>query len=154
MAATFRFEREWPFPCSAAELWAVLERVEEYASWWPWLRRFDLDPPGLQAGARARCVLAAPVTPFSLRLDVELTDVVPGRSAEAVVTGNLVGQGALVITPADADHCSACLRWDVQVVHPALGPLAHLARPVAARGQEWVVATGVDRFRRRHFSRT
>jgi hypothetical protein len=151
MAATFRFDREWPFPCSADHLWALLERVDEYPVWWPWLRRFDLDPPRLERGACARCVVAAPVTPFLLRLDVEVTDVVPGRSAEATVRGNLVGRAALHVDPVDADRCTARLHWDVAVVHPALGPAARLARPLAARGQAWVVGTGVDRFRRRHF---
>ena len=35
MAATFRFDRRWPFPCSAEALWALLERVDEYPCWWP-----------------------------------------------------------------------------------------------------------------------
>jgi hypothetical protein len=151
MAATFRFDRRWSFPCSAEDLWAVLERVEDYPSWWPWLRRFDLDPARLEAGARARCVVTAPVTPFSLRLAVDLVDVVPGRSVEAAVRGNLVGRGSLLVTPLDGTTCTARLRWDVEVAHRALGPLARAARPLAARGQDWVVATGVRRFRRRHF---
>lgn len=151
MAATFRFDRRWSFPCSAEHLWAVLERVDEYPCWWPWLRRLDLDPPRLESGARARCVVTAPVTPFSLRLAVELVDVVPARSIDAAVTGNLFGRGTLTIVPGGEDACTARLHWDVKVVHRALGPLALAARPLATRGQDWVVATGVRRFRRHHF---
>ena len=48
VSAPFRFDRIWTFPVPPAELWAVLERTDDYVSWWSWLREFDAD--GLHAG--------------------------------------------------------------------------------------------------------
>ena len=43
MSAPFRFDRIWTFPVPPAELWAVLERTDDYVSWWSWLREFETD---------------------------------------------------------------------------------------------------------------
>jgi hypothetical protein len=39
----FRFDRSWHFGVSPQELWATLSGTEQYCSWWPWLREFDLE---------------------------------------------------------------------------------------------------------------
>ena len=41
MSAPFRFDRIWTFPVPPAELEAVLERTDDYVSWWSWLRAFE-----------------------------------------------------------------------------------------------------------------
>ena len=148
MPGLFVFDRSWMFPCSADELWAALERVDDYTSWWPWLKRFDARPRALQAGARARCVAKPPVVPVAMRFRIDIVEVVPGRRISTTVDGDLVGTASLQLTPLDDDNCYGRARWDVDLLHRALGPLANLTRALAPRGQEWVVSTSLEHFRR------
>ena len=34
-------DRRYAFAASADEVWSALTRVDQYATWWPWLVQFD-----------------------------------------------------------------------------------------------------------------
>ncbi|MDQ3757816.1 MAG: SRPBCC family protein [Actinomycetota bacterium] len=148
MGDLFELDRTWSFPCSAEALWATLERVDLYTSWWPWLKRFDAHPPSLRRGATARCVAKPAVVPIAMRFRIDIVDVVPARLLAIEVHGDLLGTASLHLTPVDDAHADVRVAWNVDLQHRSLGPLARLAGALAPRGQEWVVRTSMKHFRR------
>ena len=119
--------------------------MEDFPSWWSWLRRFDC-PDGLVPGSVAHCEVRAPL-PYSLRFDVRVDEVEPASSLSATVSGDIAGPARLTLAPAPGG-AAADLWWEVEVQAPVLRTGARWARPLMAWGHEWVVATGVRQFRR------
>jgi hypothetical protein len=135
----------WTFPVPPDELWAVLERTDDYTSWWSWLREFEAD--GLRADSRARFVVQSPL-PYVLRCDLRIVSVEPAVSLATEVRGDLRGLAQLDVAPA-GDGSTARLRWSLDVGNPVLARLARFGRPVMAWAHDVVVALGVEQFRRR-----
>jgi hypothetical protein len=145
VSVPFRFDRSWTFGVAPAELWAVLERTDDYVSWWSWLREFDAD--GLAAGTRARCTIQSPL-PYALRCDVNVLEVEPARAVVTQIGGDLRGPARLDIAP-NGSGSSARLSWSLELGNPVLARVARFGRPVMAWAHDVVVAMGVDQFRRR-----
>ena len=76
-------------------VWAALERVDEYPSWWPWLRGFDADV--LAAGERWSCRNRPPL-PWSLAFELDLRRVGDGV-VRADVRGDIQGSAGVVVAP-------------------------------------------------------
>ncbi len=144
MPAPFRYDRSFPMPVSAADLWAQLARTDDYVTWWPWLR--NLDGASLEPGAVAHCVVQAPL-PYALRFAVEILDVASHERVVTQVSGDLVGPAELHVQP-DADGCVARLTWELRLVDAVLRPLAVVARPAMAWAHDRVIDVGLDQFRR------
>jgi uncharacterized protein YndB with AHSA1/START domain len=145
MASVFRFDRSFDFVVPPPVLWEVLERTDAYRQWWTWLRTFEVE--GLVPGAKAHCVIRAPI-PYSLRFDVLVEEVVAQELVIASVSGDMEGPARLEIagTP---EGSRARLMWEVELRDRLLASAARWARPIMEWGHEWVVATGVTQFRRR-----
>ena len=144
MSAPFRFDRIWTFPVPPVELWAVLERTDDYVSWWSWLRAFEAD--GLHAGTRARCTIQSPL-PYALHCDIHVLAVEPEVSIATQIGGDLRGPARLDVAPAEAGS-TARLSWSLELGHPVLARLARFGRPVMSWAHDVVVGMGVDQFRR------
>lgn len=142
----FAFDRTWTFPDTPDELWAILQRTDEYRAWWRWLREFDTD--GLVEGGSARCVVRGPF-PYSLNFTVHVRKVEECHLVETEVTGDLAGPARLEIEP-DGNGSRARLVWSVELCSPLLRELARWARPLMEWGHGWVVDNGVRQFRRIH----
>ena len=104
-----RSDRTFAFPVGPAALWAALTSVDRYRSWWPWLRRFD--GVSFVEGAHWRCAVRAPFG-YPVRFEVVLDEVVAGRSAAAVVAGDIAGHARLDVEATDgaAAGCGWCRR--------------------------------------------
>jgi uncharacterized protein YndB with AHSA1/START domain len=140
-----RSDRRYWFGLPPEALWPVLTRVERYRTWWPWLRR--LDAGGFAAGERWTCVVQPPL-PYTLRFRIALQEVVPARLATAAVDGDIEGDARLELAP-DADGCELRLVSCLSPSNQLLRRVAVLARPVAQRGHDWVLDTGLRQFRSR-----
>lgn len=129
--------------------WEAISDPRRFRTWWPWLR--ELQGDRLEAGGRYGCEIRAPI-PYSLRFAVEVVDLVPERSLEAVVSGDLAGPAWLEVEPSDnggEDSTSVRLAWEMELQRPVLRMAARLGRPVMEWGHDWVVANGVEQFLRR-----
>ncbi len=149
MARANLSDRDWTFDVDTDELWGRIVAVDEYRSWWPWLRRFDADD-GLVAGATWRCEVAPPL-PYSVRFLVHLDGVDEGRGARATVTGDVQGDATLSIARLDATHSRARLRSRLAPANPMLRSTARVARPVVTWGHDWVLDQGRRQFVDRAF---
>ena len=148
MTASFGFDDRWRFPVSRHELWRTLRDTERYQQWWGWLREFDA--PALEAGSCAHAVIGPPL-PYSLSVQITITDVVPAESISTRVSGDLAGSAALYLADGSGSTpgtwCEARLVWDLDLHHRVVGPAARLLRPLLEWGHRWVVHTGIEQFR-------
>lgn len=145
MARPFSLDRSWRFDVSASELWSVLSRTDDFPRWWTWLHRFESD--GLVEGTTARCLVRAPV-PYSFTFELDVVCVVPERLVETSVHGDMDGDARLEIV-ADGPACDARISWQLEMSDRLLRNAAVFARPLLVWGQQWIVDTGVNQFRRR-----
>ena len=140
-----RSDREYRFDASPAAVWEALGRVDDYRTWWPWLRRFDAD--GLATGARWTCTIRPPL-PYALRLVVGIDDVEPPERITATVTGDIQGDASVDLAP-DGDGCVVRLRSSLAPAGQPLRAVARLTPWLARFGHDWVLDTGLRQFRRR-----
>jgi uncharacterized protein YndB with AHSA1/START domain len=141
----FRFDREFELDASPDRLWAVLERTDEYPSWWSWLK--TLEDGDLRQGAVAHCVVRAPL-PYTLRFDVAVERVVPHELISTMVRGDLEGPARLDIQ-ARSGGCTARLSWVLELRDTLLRPLSMFARPAMVWAHDRVIETGLRDFERR-----
>ena len=94
-----RSERRFEFDAAPPALWAALGSVDDYPSWWPWLRRFDAQ--ALAQGEEWGCTVKPPL-PYVVRFTVRFDDVEVERRIDAVVGGDIEGPAQLLIEPSTA----------------------------------------------------
>jgi hypothetical protein len=151
----FVFDRTWVFGARPDEFFATVTQTDEFTEWWSWLRVFEVDgvdAGGLRAGARARCVIQAPL-PYALRLTITVEEVEIDALIATHVDSDLHGPARLEIAP-HPDGCTARLVWSLELRDSVLRNVAIFARPAMVWAHDHVVAAGVAEFERRaRFSR-
>ena len=148
MASPFQFERTWELDVTPDRFWATISRTDEYRDWWPWLRSFDAD--GVKEGARWQAVIQSPL-PYALRVELVLDEVVPAERLSAVVSGDLHGRAGLTLH-ANGSGTVVDVEWQMQPRSRAMQLASVVARPLLRWSHEWVLARGLEQFRRRALS--
>ena len=145
---TIRSDRRYPFDHERAGVWQALSRVDDYPTWWPWLKEFD--GVRLAAGERWRCAVR-PQLPYTLRFVIELTEVADTEHACARLEGDIRGWARITLT--DYGRGSEVrLVSDLDATGGLAGLIDRLVHPLAAAGHDWVLDNGIRQFRRRAFS--
>jgi uncharacterized protein YndB with AHSA1/START domain len=116
-------------------LWEVLEDVDGYPSFWPWLRSFD--GRRLATGERWRGVIDV-AGPLRLAVTITLTEVVAPRCVAARLDGDLSGTARIELADAGL-HLTASLVPERR----ALRLLTRLARPLAQASHDRVIARAI-----------
>lgn len=140
---SLRSDRRWDFDVAPDELWQRLSAIDEYPTWWPWLRRFQ-PIGGFAEGARWACVVAPPL-PYDVRFSVQLDRVEHGERVLATVTGDVQGHAVLTVDPTDAGS-TARLVSDLRPTNRVLRGVRAVARPVVRWGHDWVLDQGERQF--------
>lgn len=132
------------FAASPERFWDMVSRTGDFRRWWPWLRHLD---GTFDEGAQVDCVVRSPL-PYSLRFSVQVHELVYARLIRGDVTGDLRGPARFELA-AHTGGVEVRLAWDVELRRRFLRSAASVARPAMEWGHDWVVATGVEQFRRR-----
>jgi len=143
MTLELRSDRRDRFDVSAEQLWARLGAVDEYRSWWPWLRQCDARC--LAVGEEWHCAVQAPLS-YRLHFTLHLDEVDEGRAVGATVSGDIVGSARFEIS-ADGTGCILRLVSALSPHATVLQALTVMARPVAQRSHDWVLGTGISQLR-------
>ena len=61
------YVQEFEFALAPPELWDLIEQVDQFERWWPWLEDFHLEGPGLVAGSVLSGVVSPPI-PYRMRI--------------------------------------------------------------------------------------
>ena len=141
----FHSDRRYELPSSPDRVWAHIGRVEQYPSWWPWLRGFDGER--LAAGDVWACTVQPPL-PYVVRFQVHLDEVVAPSHVQASVTGDVEGRARLELHENDMGS-TARLVSDLGPGTQWLRAIARVASPVARFGHDWVLDSGARGFIRR-----
>lgn len=128
------------------EVWAAIQRVDLFESWWSWLREFHVDGGGLAVGAVLHGVVVPPL-PYRMRLGVTICECAPPHLIEAVVHGDLEGRARLVLEP-DEGGTRAHVAWTIEMMQQPMRLAARIAHPVLRWGHERVVRATVAGFGR------
>ncbi|MFC9456343.1 SRPBCC family protein [Streptomyces sp. NPDC058430] len=120
----YRFRSVWDLPAELADVFAALERAEEYPLWWPQVR--EATPLDERRGtARFRSLLPYDlfVTATALRRDIE------AGVLEIAMSGDLEGWVRWTVR-AQEGGTRALYEQEVEVCKPLLRRFALVGRPV------------------------
>ena len=135
-------DRTYHLPGSAEDVWTGLARVEDYRSWWPWLRRFEAR--ALVPGDVWRCTLR-PSLPYAIRCDIALEVVAAPCRVTAVLSGDLTGDARVELWEA-AGGTDVRLVSDLAATGPSLRIMARLAPPMARWGHDRLLDVAARQF--------
>ncbi len=138
----FHTDRRYQLPMTPAEVWAAVTQVDDYQTWWPWLRQFDAED--LAGDAVWRCLVQPPL-PYSVRFDVALDEVRAPTTVRASITGDVVGDAHLEIS-AHPGGSEARLVSNLEPGNGFLKAVARLAAPLVRYGHDWVIDSGARQF--------
>jgi uncharacterized protein YndB with AHSA1/START domain len=142
LPGTIATVRGYDLPISRDEVWHQISAVDNYRSWWPWLRRFEAD--GLVAGTEWRCEVQPPL-PYIVRFQVAIEKVDAPALVHAQVLGDVVGDATLELEEMD-DGCRAVLHSALAPGNAALRLVSRFAAPLARFGHDWVLDSGARQF--------
>ena len=131
MAKTqFVLVTDWHFDAPIARVWALIEQVEAWPSWWRAVRKVEMLKPGGQDGIGAgRRLTWATALPYTLTFDVELVRIEPGRLSEGRAFGDLDGTGIWTLSE-EQGGTHVRYEWRVDVTKAWMRLGAPLLRPV------------------------
>jgi hypothetical protein len=141
---SFASDRTWEFDVEPSRLWGRLTAVDEYRSWWPWLRAFRSDE-GFTDQSCWECEVAPPL-PYTVRFTVLLEEVEAPRHVRASVGGDLTGEAELSLRSEAGGRSTVRLRSCLTPTDPLLRRVARLAPPMVRWGHDWVLEQGRRQF--------
>jgi uncharacterized protein YndB with AHSA1/START domain len=137
-------DHRFGFAADPGTVWRAMAAVDQYRTWWPWLRRFEATE--LRTGERWRCEVRPPL-PYTVRFVVVLEEVVAPHRVRSSVEGDIVGTADLALVEQGAGS-ELRLRSALEPGNALLRSLGALARPLAQYGHDWVITTGARQFER------
>jgi len=144
VAAPFPFDRTWALAAPRSAVWSLMERTDAYQSWWPWLRRFELDT--LAPGAEGACVIRSPLG-YALTFVLHIDRVEPAHAISARVHGDLDGPAALELVDAPGATTELRMHFALELRQSVLRPLAIVARPAMQWAHDRLSEAAVRDFR-------
>jgi uncharacterized protein YndB with AHSA1/START domain len=138
------YAARFTFPVPPAEVWAAIERLDQFERWWGWLGELQVDGAGLRTGSVLRGTVAPPL-PYRMRLEVELTRCVKARLIDAAVTGDLAGPARLRLRR-EGEGTLADVSWSLEMRQLPMRLAARVAYPLLRWGHDRVVEATVRGF--------
>ena len=138
-----RSDRHYRFTAPRREVWSALTQVDQYQTWWPWLRSFD--GRRFAAGVAWECVVK-PQLPYTLEFVIVLDAVREEAGARAALTGDIEGMAELTLTD-EGTGSALRLQSDLTARSGPARWLDAIAPPVARRGHDWILDNGIRQFR-------
>jgi hypothetical protein len=142
---TYRARHGFQVPPS--ELWEIIQEVDQFENWWPWLEDFRLEGNALCTGAVLSGVVAPPL-PYRMRLEIELTRFEPRRIIEALIHGDLKGDATIELLEL-GPGTEVEVAWTVEMMQTAMRLADRFTHPVLQWGHDRVVELTIAGFRRR-----
>ena len=132
-----RYRRAFDFDHAPQQVWAGIERVDEFERWWPWLQEFRLEGESLTAGSVLHGVVVPPL-PYRMRIRVALTRCDAPVAIDAVVTGDLEGQAEMRMEP-HRGGARIEVAWTMEMMQRPMRVASRFGLPVLQWGHDRVV---------------
>lgn len=138
----YRFREHWDLDASPDAVYAALEAVDDYPSWWPQLSFARIDRHSGTLGIRS-------FLRYELRLAARERRRDPGaRVLEIAVDGDLAGWIRWTVLP-HGPGARARFEQEVELRNPRMRRWALVGRPVFRVSHDWVLCRGRRGLRRR-----
>jgi carbon monoxide dehydrogenase subunit G len=131
------YRRAFEFARSPLEVWAGMQRVDQFERWWPWLQEFRMEGESLTAGSVLHGVVVPPL-PYRMRISVALTQCVAPVAVDAVVAGDLEGEAQLRIQPREGGSRIE-VAWTVEMMQRPMRVASRFGLPLLQWGHDRVV---------------
>ncbi len=128
-------------------MWEIVQEVDRFETWWPWLEDFRLEGESLDKGAVLSGVVAPPL-PYRMRIEVELLRCDPPNNIEALIHGDLEGEASIEMTP-HGSGTTVEVAWNVEMMQRPMRLADRFTHPLLQWGHDRVVEVTVAAFRRR-----
>ena len=139
---------DWHFDAPIERVWALIEDVDGWPSWWRAVRKVEMLKAGDADGVgTVRRLTWATALPYTLAFDVVLVRVEPGRLSEGRAFGDLDGTGIWTLWEENGGT-HVRYDWRVDVTKGWMRLLAPLLRPVFAWNHNVVMRWGEEGARR------
>jgi len=139
---------DWHFDAPIERVWALIENVEDWPSWWRAVRKVEMLTAGDADGiGTVRRLSWATALPYTIAFDVKLVRIEPGRLSEGRASGDLDGTGIWTLRE-EAGGTHVRYDWRVDVAKPWMRLFAPLLRPVFAWNHNVVMRWGEEGARR------
>lgn len=135
------------FTVSPRQLWDIIQEVDQFEGWWPWLEEFRLEGDSLKTGAVLRGVVAPPV-PYRMRIWVLLTGCDPGRGMQALVHGDLEGEASIAMRP-QGTGTNVEVGWTVEMMQAPMRVADRVAHGLLQWGHDRVVDLTIAGFQKK-----
>jgi uncharacterized protein YndB with AHSA1/START domain len=135
------------FPVPPPKLWEIIQEVDQFESWWPWLEDFRLHGTSLCTGAVLSGVVAPPL-PYRMHIEIELTRWEPECNIEALIHGDLEGWSTIELHDRGAST-EVVVAWTVEMMQAAMRLADRFTHPVLQWGHDRVVELTIAGFRKR-----
>lgn len=138
----YTFITSWLFRAPIERVFAELEDVEQWPSWWPGVLAVEVLTPGARGKLGMRtCNTWKSVLPYKLTFEAELVRYEPPHLMEVAARGELVGRGRWELTT-ERDRTRAVYHWQVATTRAWMNLLAPIARPLFKWNHDLVMAAG------------
>ncbi len=138
----YHFVTRWSFHAPMERLWDELGKVEAWAAWMPsgvWKATVRDSGLAMGVGTVADCKVRG-FLPYSLRFAVEVTAFEPPTLLKVRSSGDLVGEGKVVLAPRDGGTAVTIL-WDVRTSQAVVNLLGHapFVKPLLEKNHGYVM---------------
>ncbi len=131
MAARYHFRSDFTMTSSRDAVWATLLAVEEWPSWWRWLKRVDVVRKATSedgVGGVYRNHIGSP-TGYGFQFQVETAEVDVLRRIDLTVSGELVGRIRYLLSDDPSGGTNVSFAQLVETPKWWMNLLAPIARP-------------------------
>ncbi len=144
---TIAYRQAFEFGLTPSEVWASIERVDQFERWWPWLQEFRMEGASLAVGSVLHGMVVPPL-PYRMRIRVMLTGCEAPTAIDALIGGDLEGLAQLRMQPHD-DGSLIEVAWTVEMMQRPMRLASRFGLPLLQWGHDRVVEMTVAGFRRR-----
>jgi hypothetical protein len=142
------YRRAFEFGRTPIEVWAAMERVDQFERWWPWLQEFRMEGESLAVGSVLHGMVVPPL-PYRMRIRVTLTACEEPTAIDATIGGDLEGLAQLRVQPIDSGGSRIEVAWTVEMMQRPMRLASRFGLPLLQWGHDRVVESTVAGFRRR-----
>ncbi|MGZ8193479.1 MAG: SRPBCC family protein, partial [Methylobacter sp.] len=130
----FHLTTIWLIPAPVKTVWSCLVDTETWPSWWKYVIAVEQTAEGDSSGINnIRRYYWRTCLPYSLMLNLRVTQIQANRFINVKVTGDLQGDGSCRLSSISAaGHTQVEFNWNVQTCKPWMNWCTLLTRPVFA----------------------
>lgn len=142
----FSLNTKWLIPAPVEAVWSCLVDTKSWPSWWKYVASVEEIEPGDAAGLNnVRRYCWHTCLPYSLTLNLRVTEIQPCRLVTVKVNGDLQGYGCCQLcSDLATNHTKVEFKWQVQTCKPWMSRFTALAAPVFAWNHARVMKSGEE----------